>query len=261
MRAFFSAQWFSAIWALGFLSRLPLPAVVFTKTLVKPANAPFYLPWVGSILAMLLVIVGYWITPWLPAPMSAGLLVMVWVWITGALHLDGLSDSFDALAAGHKPQCDLFSVLKDPCCGAWGVSSIVLVLVLKMVAMFYLLGFYELWVLILPLALARLAVQGFVLITPCAKPEGFGALVSVNPKKTGVWVGLILNVLILCVLGWFFIGPFFLVLLGIVGAWTVYWRHQWIKILKGYVGDTLGALIEIVELLMMVTLVGIAAHV
>ena len=57
----------------------------------------------------------------------------VWVGVTGALHLDGLSDLADASGAAHKDRERLLAVLADPHVGSFGVVAIVLQLLSKLV--------------------------------------------------------------------------------------------------------------------------------
>src|SRR3546814_8709594 len=55
------------------------------------------------------------------------------VGITGALHLDGLSDLADARGAAHGDRDKLLTVLADPHVGSFGVTVIVLQLLAKAV--------------------------------------------------------------------------------------------------------------------------------
>jgi len=68
-----------------------------------------------------------------PAGMQAVLCLVLWVYITGALHLDGLADSFDAMAALHKPRVDVLKVLSDPALGVMGGVAMLLLSAVKVV--------------------------------------------------------------------------------------------------------------------------------
>lgn len=65
-----------------------------------------------------------------PAELTSALLVLVMVIMNGGLHIDGLSDTFDALASGGDREKKL-SIMKDSTVGPMGVISIVMVLLLK----------------------------------------------------------------------------------------------------------------------------------
>ena len=59
--------------------------------------------------------------------------LFVWVVITGGLHLDGLGDVADALAASHRSPDRFLEVVHDPRIGAFGVMAIALQLIAKLV--------------------------------------------------------------------------------------------------------------------------------
>jgi adenosylcobinamide-GDP ribazoletransferase len=117
--------------ALQFLTRLPTPR--FAE--LRPddlARSAVWFPLVGAVIGAVVaaaLALGTLVDPWLGA--LAGLLA--WVWITGALHLDGLADLADALGASHRDPRRLLEVLRDPHVGAFGVVALVLVLLAKLV--------------------------------------------------------------------------------------------------------------------------------
>jgi adenosylcobinamide-GDP ribazoletransferase len=117
--------------ALQFLTRLPTQRVPDFRPEDLAASAAWF-PVVGALVGVAVAAalgIGAAVDPWLGA--LAGLLV--WVWITGALHLDGLADLADALGASHRDPRRLLEVLRDPHIGTFGVVAIVLVLAAKLV--------------------------------------------------------------------------------------------------------------------------------
>ncbi len=119
------------ILALQFLTRLPTPRVPDFRPEDLAASAAWF-PVVGALVGVAVaaaLAIGLLIDPWLGA--LAGL--FVWVWITGALHLDGLADLADALGAAHRDPQRVLEVLRDPHIGTFGVVAIVLVLAAKLV--------------------------------------------------------------------------------------------------------------------------------
>jgi adenosylcobinamide-GDP ribazoletransferase len=119
------------ILALQFLTRLPTPRTPDFRPEDLTASAAWF-PVVGAVIGAAVaaaLVLGALADPWLGA--LAGLLV--WVWITGALHLDGLADLADALAAAHRDPRRMLEVLRDPHIGTFGVVAIVLVLAAKLV--------------------------------------------------------------------------------------------------------------------------------
>jgi len=82
----------------------------------EPAELPCsarWFPLVGMLIGVLLATVlwlGSCIDPWLGALLT----LMLWVRITGALHLDGLADMSDALGAAQRDRDRFLAVLADP---------------------------------------------------------------------------------------------------------------------------------------------------
>ena len=119
------------ILALQFLTRLPTPRVPDFRPEDLAASAAWF-PVVGAAVGVVVaaaLVAGAFVDPWVGA--LAGL--MVWVWITGALHLDGLADLADALGAAHRDPQRVLEVLRDPHIGTFGVVALVLVLAAKLV--------------------------------------------------------------------------------------------------------------------------------
>lgn len=116
--------------AIQFLTCLPTPRVNATDDDFAASMRCF--PAVGAIIGGLVAggaWAGSWIDPWIGA--LAGLIL--WVAVTGALHLDGLGDVADACGAAHKDRDRVLAVLADPHIGSFGAVSIALQLIAKLV--------------------------------------------------------------------------------------------------------------------------------
>ena len=109
--------------AISFLTRLPIrrPAVELERT----GAAAFGL--VGAAIGLLAALPILILAPRLPLP-AAVVALLVIVVASGALHLDGLADTADALAARSADTAE--RARKDPRAGAVGVTAIVLDLLL-----------------------------------------------------------------------------------------------------------------------------------
>jgi adenosylcobinamide-GDP ribazoletransferase len=110
--------------AVGFLTRLPVGAVV-TADPERTGAAAFGLVGaaVGAGGAMALLVLGD------RAPLAAGgIAVGAMAVVSGALHLDGLADTADALAAPNTATSN--RARKDPATGPAGVAAIAIVLVI-----------------------------------------------------------------------------------------------------------------------------------
>src|SRR6185369_6040237 len=115
--------------AMQFLTIIPLP---FDTRCQKEdlGRAAACFPLVGLTIGGLLVGVNWLIAPWLNRSLCAALLITVLAAITGALHLDGLADVCDGLAARGSRERFL-AIMKDSHVGAVGAVGLVLGLLLK----------------------------------------------------------------------------------------------------------------------------------
>lgn len=116
--------------ALQFLTRLPTPRVT-----VNGDDFPHAMRWfpaAGLVVGLIIAgtaWMGAWIDPWTGAIAA----LIAWVIVTGALHLDGLSDLADASGAAHKDRARFLAVMADPHVGSFGVVAIGLQLIAKLV--------------------------------------------------------------------------------------------------------------------------------
>lgn len=124
--------------AFQFLSRFPVKMELeFTPDLM--VRSTLFYPVVGLCIGGVV-----WIAAWLsgfllpPAP-AAVLILSIWVWLTGGLHLDGWMDSADALLS-YRSRERMLEIMKDSRVGAMGVIACVLLLMLKATLLYSLMG-------------------------------------------------------------------------------------------------------------------------
>ncbi len=116
--------------ALAFLTRLPLPRVEADGD--DFAAAIRWYPVVGLIVGAFVALAGWsgaLVDPWLGALAA----LLVWIAITGALHLDGLGDLADGMGAAHGDRTRLLAVMADPHIGSFGVVAIMAQMLAKLV--------------------------------------------------------------------------------------------------------------------------------
>ncbi len=159
--------------AFGFLTRLPLPRVAADAG--DFAAAIRFYPLVGLAIGALVAASGWagsQIDPWIGALAA----VIAWVAVTGALHLDGLGDLADGLGAAHGDRTRLLAVMADPHIGSFGVVTIVLQLLAKLVLLHAIAGIAWWPVILLPFA-ARIAPLAWARWLPPLR-DGLGARVA-----------------------------------------------------------------------------------
>ena len=118
--------------ALGFLTGIktdirPIP------TLDEIGRSAWAFPEIGLLMGVILVVVHTLIGDHFPGAVRALLIVIVWVVLTGGLHLDGWTDCWDALAASVSLERRR-EILKDSRLGTFGALGLMLLVALKIAA-------------------------------------------------------------------------------------------------------------------------------
>ena len=152
----------SIVVAFQFLTRLYLPINVEWDT----ANLRRSLMWFGLVGAFIGVILAGAMTLFnrfdlIPA-VAAIIILLIWIFITGGMHIDGISDMADGFFSMRDKEKTL-EIMKDSHVGAFGVITIVFLLLIKfeMLKEFIIIE-KNVWLLILPPTIARIAA-GLVL--------------------------------------------------------------------------------------------------
>ncbi|MEK9662411.1 MAG: adenosylcobinamide-GDP ribazoletransferase, partial [Alphaproteobacteria bacterium] len=142
--------------AAGFLTRLPLPALPADPPLPPDAlaRAMSCFPLVGAAIGtaggLVLLLAG-----WLGIPVSVAVLMAhaAIVWLTGALHEDGLADVADGFGGGADRDAKL-AIMRDSRIGSYGVLALVAGFALKAAALIAIAQAAGAWVAIAALVAA-----------------------------------------------------------------------------------------------------------
>lgn len=234
--------------ALQFLSSLPvsLPGM---PTPAQMGRSVLFYPAVGLLFGLLLWLASH-LLQGTAAPLQAALLLALWVLLSGALHLDGLADSADAWLGGFGDRERTLQIMKDPRSGPIAVVTLVLVLLLKFCALWVLVEGGAGGLLVVAPIVGRAAMLGLFLTTPYVRPGGLGtALAEHLPRRAAGWILLGSAGAVGVVGGWVVMAALLAALL--VFAWL---RQLMCRRLGGTTGDTAGALLELLELTVVVAL-------
>jgi adenosylcobinamide-GDP ribazoletransferase len=229
------------ILAIQFLTRLPTPQLRD----IDPANLPrsaHWFPLVGVLIGVLLVAalwLGSRIDPWLGALLAT----LLWVWVTGALHLDGLADMSDALGAAHRDRERFLAVLADPHLGTFGVVSLVLQLACKLVLLMLLARSGQYWAVLLVPAWARWGTLIWARL-PALK-SGMGQRFGGQISQPSIW--MLGTLLMACSVS----NP----VLWCAPLLVLAWREFLLRRVGGMTGDLLGAGVEVIESIVLLLLV------
>ncbi|MBV6815395.1 adenosylcobinamide-GDP ribazoletransferase [Xanthomonas campestris pv. passiflorae] len=232
--------------AIGFLTRIPVPARVFTRAGTQARSLCWY-PLVGVLLGGVVCGLAWCLREVAPL-LGAALLLSAWVWLTGALHLDGLADTTDAWVGGMGERARTLAIMKDPTSGPMAVTAVVLVLLLKCAALASLLAQAPTTLWLAPL-LARSALVAAFLSMPYVRAGGLGSALLVAPRA-GLWLALSAGTAVCSVAGLATAA----LCVGIAALVFALWRRACLQRLGGMTGDTCGALVELTETAVLVSL-------
>jgi adenosylcobinamide-GDP ribazoletransferase len=219
--------------ALQFLTRLPTPRV--NADAEAFARSMRWFPAVGLVIGAIgagAAWAGARIDPWTGALAS----LVAWVGVTGALHLDGLSDLADASGAAHKDRDRLLAVMADPHVGSFGVVAIGLQLIAKLVLLHGVIEMRQFAALVLVPFAARIGPLVWTLWLPplhAGLAARFTAAIGVG--HIAIWAVALLASAVLA--------PALLATPVLIGLWGLWLQRR----LGGVSGDCHGAGIELVE--------------
>ncbi len=193
-----------------------------------------WLTWTGSMLVF--------------PPLVAGVVTLIaWVALTGGLHLDGFGDCCDGLFVSASIERRL-EIMKDPRMGAFGVIGLVLVLLLKATTLASLTPISSLGIL-LAASFARWCILPAGLL-PLARPSGMGADFVAGFRRSFLWWGAIIPLVLAFLLG---IRGIFALLAGLLGMAFILWLAK--SRIGGVTGDVFGMIVEIVEVIVLLVFV------
>lgn len=224
--------------ALGLLTTLPV-RLPDDWSEGDSGRASIWYPFAGLIVGALTWLAWTAASTILPPWIASVLALLIWVGLTGGLHLDGLADCCDGLFVSAVPERRL-EIMKDPHVGAFGVIGVVLVLMLKAAALSSLTQDSSLG-LLLAASLARWCILPGALL-PLARPSGMGADFVHGFRRSHLFWGSIIPLGIMFILG----------LRGVLSAWIgigvaafVLWLAA--SRIGGITGDVFGMIVELVE--------------
>lgn len=237
---------------LSFISRIPVPG-----RWVQGLDGADYVrgittfPLVGLLLGGLSGLLFMVLHTWCGAPLAALLSVLALALLTGGFHLDGLADTCDGVFSARRRE-RMLEIMRDSRLGTHGGLALVFVLVAKILVL------SELQLrdtpMIAALAAACAAGRGCSVLLMFghryARDEGLGNLFIGKVSGRDTFVTLIITALITvgllgaqCVLA---------LLVTMVAIYLLGWLLK--RTLGGQTGDTLGAAIELGEVIFLFAL-------
>ena len=229
-----------------FFSRIVIPKAVDISYLRR--GLPFL-----TLFGLLMGLISggfYFLTSLVLPGMVAWVLTLAFdVLLTGGFHLDALADTADGLFSSRKKE-RMLEIMKDSRIGSNGVLALILYYILMLVLYSYLPE--PRWFIMASLTMIGKAGLSLQLYRMSYAREGGGSGNFFSGSKTSdILLAQLLPLLLsLLVFSWRGLLAYGLVFLGAIGyRWFVYNK------IDGHTGDTLGAYVEIAQLLYLLGLV------
>lgn len=233
--------------AISFLTIVPLGIKEKATRKDIKISIPFF-PVAGLFIGFLLYVFYLIFENVFPPFLTDALIILLWVIITGAMHLDGVADTIDGFYAG-STRDEILRIMRDPHTGAMGTIGLFVFILLKFA------GIHSLPQDIKPgsLLLVPTIARGFLFIPayflPYAREGGTGRDFVDGVKRWHIIIFFMLSILFVLPFGKK--GPalvsanIFVILL-----FALYCKKK----LNGLTGDCLGFLCETLEIISLIVL-------
>jgi adenosylcobinamide-GDP ribazoletransferase len=237
--------------ALGFFTRLPLPASWFDNSDAKDdlARAAVWFPVAGLLIAIVPAVFFWYFSGMLPATIAAGLAIALGMLLTGALHEDGLADCLDGLGGG-RDKTTILEIMRDSRIGIFGGSALVFSIGLRWAALASLAPTAGIAALLIAHLTGRGAMTTALAFSTYARKQGTGTIVASGISYQNWILTIVVCLILAIILGG--LSGLFASLAGLVAAATflLYFASK----AGGYTGDALGGMEQIAEIVVLVFL-------
>lgn len=231
----------SLLLALQFLTLAPVRVENVSKKEI--AKSAVFFPMVGVLLGLALSMVNDWLSALAFPRLSVDIiLVVLLVILTGGIHLDGLSDTFDAILS-RKTKDEMLVIMRDSHAGVMGILAIVAALLLKVAFLYAIIDSHKLPALILMCVFGRYAMVFMMRTFVYARPDGKAKIFFDGMNQSLFMVSTLVVLCIAVAIGNLRgLGALAIV----IGFAYLFGKHVSNKV-GGITGDTLGATNEMVE--------------
>jgi len=247
--------------AVQFLTRLPVAAIQSADATELAASVRYY-PLVGSLIGGFGAATFWFANLALPGTLAVLLAVAACLLLTGALHEDGLADTFDGLGtqliktgqladrdgAENAHRAASLAVMRDSRLGTFGAAALILMLAMRVAALASLEPLPLCVALIAGGGLSRLSCIVTMQTSAYVRERGIATPLAQRLTPAGWLVTVVTGLALLAMLFW----PLttMTVLCAVFGAVLGHalMRLAYERRLRGYTGDTLGAVQQTSEI-------------
>lgn len=255
--------------ALQFLTIIPVNIkAVYNETDIAKSSSAFI--FVGFMQGILLILINLALSSVFHEELVIALMLLFLVILNGGFHLDGLSDTFDALSVkssgdAERDRQKRLAIMKDSTAGPIGITAIIFILALKYLSlkgithMSY-FGFYS-TLLFMPI-ISKWAMLTAMFHGKSARKDGLGRIFIEGVKGREFAFSTITLIILLVMFHLLFIrfAPEAQYIFNLILLVTIYCLSRlWIRLCNskfgGLTGDTLGALSELTETIFLLVVI------
>jgi adenosylcobinamide-GDP ribazoletransferase len=235
--------------AASFLTIIPVGGNAATSADLVASLGWF--PLIGFALGGALAFADYLLGFFILNAVRATLIVLALTAISGAVHLDGLADTADALGAG-RDRMRALGILRDSRIGTFGATATFFALALKVAVLASTTGHAQIIALYLAPGMARWAMVAAPYKLTYLRESGAGsALLGVSDERNLRVATAIVLIAILPVTG---IHALHGLIIALILVWAL--RAFYRRWLGGITGDLIGAAGELVESAVLIAVAG-----
>ena len=208
-----------------------------------------YFPIIGLIVGGIQYLIYFLLQNIIASEIAIVIAVMAGVLLTGALHVDGLGDVFDAFYSFRGGKDKILEIMKDSRMGTYGSLAIFFDVILKIVSFILLEQRGLISVMILGPVIGRGAMVFLFSIGKSAKEKSSGNVYIGNCSIKEV----IITFIEIMIIGTFIVGPLRTIFLIVSSYLIIFLFNKYCNFkIGGLVGDTLGAGNELSEILTLI---------
>ena len=237
--------------ALSFFTRIPVKLDNVSED--EFFDSMNLMPLVGILIGLLLWLAG-WLVWFIGYPAGgAVLMILLYLWFTGGLHLDGVADTGDAVFSA-RDRDRMFEIMKDSRLGSYGAVSLIMLLLTQFVCFQWMISSYTAALVLVPVIGRTAAVQLVSWSEPAQQGGGLGKGFCAVTKP---WLPVLYGILLFAAC-W----AFYDVTVTMAAVFTLFGAMLFIPYFKktfgGITGDHIGLSIELSQVLFMILIIMIS---
>lgn len=214
-------------------------------------NGTMFFSFIGFIIATIQFCFYILLNKRLPISIVCVIIIIIEIVLTGALHIDGLGDTFDgffAFKSGGKDK--VIEIMKDSNIGTFSCIAIIFDILIKYHSYEYLIPKNKYIIFIIPM-ISRFFIHIMIFISKPAKKNGSGNLFINNTNI----IHILIDFCILILINVNFLNIELLGICLITGILVTFlFNLLCIKKIQGVTGDSLGATNELIQIFVLMVL-------